>query len=408
MPSRGSNKLPMITEGSEQSKTSDARLRISRSFDIFNSKFRYEIEYEHWVTSKIGSGSVTYQSAGRNVRIRATTSTGDRAILQTRRYFTTHTSKPYRLRGSLLFGAGKANVYQRFGLFDNNDGMFFEYAGTTLKVVTRAGGSDTAFAQSDWNMDHLDGTGPSGKILDLTKSQLLGIEHLGQGLSKVRFSINIDGEIIYVHEDSNSNETTSPISSTFDLPIRAEIQNIGAAASTTDLTFGSCDYSTEVESIGNETTHSVHRGQLGVSVTTKRPVLSIKPRLSFQGKTMRKTVKPESLSILSISNPIFYELIIVHTGHGTLSSASFTAAHGDSICMYDIAATGVHGGHVIDSGFVPSGSGPKEYGHIGTDAALAYLSVNACGTTSDIFVINCSGIGGGATVRASITFYDGE
>ncbi len=407
MPGRGSNRLPMITSGTPWGSTLDGRQKTAQRHNAFNSKFRFEIEEDHWVTSKIGSGSVTYASANRNVLVATTTADGDRAILQTRRYFTVHPNQTVNLFGSMRFGAGLTNVTQRFGLMDNDNGVFWAYIGTTPSIGYRKNGTDaTPVAQGDWNIDKMDGNGPSGETLDFTKLQKLNIEHLGGGVAPVRWGVVINGETVFVHQLNAGNIDIIPSVSAMDLPIRVEVQNEGEASDSTSLTFGACDLSVDGESIPNEKIHAIHHGPLGVS--TKRPVMSIKPRLSYLGKTVRKTIKPKDITILSLTKPSLYEILLFHAGDGTLSAASFTASHDDSLTMYDMSATGAHGGHMIGAGYIASARGARQAGSEGIDSALAYLSVNACGTTSDILVINCSGIGGEADIYTAIEFYDGE
>ena len=80
-----------------------------------------------------------------------------------------------------------ANLKQKVGFFDANNGIFFYADGTTLKIVRRTYTSgaavDTEISQSSWNGDKLNGTGASGFTLDPTKSNILfiDVEWLGVG-----------------------------------------------------------------------------------------------------------------------------------------------------------------------------------------------------------------------------------
>jgi hypothetical protein len=64
-------------------------------------------------------------------------------------------------------GGEKANVRQRVGYFDDNNGIFFQQTNGNKRWVIRSSVSgtpvDTEFAsQTDWNIDKLNGEGPSG------------------------------------------------------------------------------------------------------------------------------------------------------------------------------------------------------------------------------------------------------
>jgi hypothetical protein len=62
---------------------------------------------------------------------------------------------------------------------------------------------DTRFAQSQFNIDRLDGTGPSGYNIDLTKMQMWYIDYSWYGAGFVRWGVRgIDGNVIYRTQDA--------------------------------------------------------------------------------------------------------------------------------------------------------------------------------------------------------------
>lgn len=80
------------------------------------------------------------------------------------------------LNGTLLNSNSTSNVVSRIGVFDDasdvygstflGNGMFFENSNDSMSIVYRTSISntqvDTKIPQSNWNLDPLDGTGPSG------------------------------------------------------------------------------------------------------------------------------------------------------------------------------------------------------------------------------------------------------
>jgi hypothetical protein len=97
--------------------------------------------------------------------------------------------------------AGKANLRQRVGYFDPNNGLFLQRNGTELSFIIRTytGGSadDTRkVVQSAWNGDKLDGSGASGITLDTTKAQILFADFEWLGVGSVRVGFVIDGQYI--------------------------------------------------------------------------------------------------------------------------------------------------------------------------------------------------------------------
>jgi len=80
--------------------------------------------------------------------------------------------------------------------------------------------------QSEFNLDKLDGTGPSGYVLDLTRMQMVFIDYSWYGAGKIRFGVrSTDGIIIYFHEISNNNVNRKAYMRSGNLPGRFEIQS---------------------------------------------------------------------------------------------------------------------------------------------------------------------------------------
>jgi len=81
------------------------------------------------------------------------------------------------------------------------------YRGTisqTNAVVSKT--IDTVIPQSSFNIDRLDGTGPSGYNIDLTKMQMFYIDYSWYGAGFIRWGVRgPDGNVIYVHKLINNN-----------------------------------------------------------------------------------------------------------------------------------------------------------------------------------------------------------
>jgi hypothetical protein len=82
--------------------------------------------------------------------------------------------------------------------------------------------------QSQWNMDRMDGTGPSGYNLDISKMQMAYIDYTWYGAGFIRFGFRaVNGEIIYCHKMPNNNVNTSAYMRSGNLPGRFESINLG-------------------------------------------------------------------------------------------------------------------------------------------------------------------------------------
>lgn len=84
-----------------------------------------------------------------------------------------------------------------------------EYRGTTISatgsgvIVSKT--IDTRVPQSQW-LDKLDGTGPSGYTLDLTRMQMFYIDYSWYGAGFVRWGLRTSkGQVTYVYQQTNNN-----------------------------------------------------------------------------------------------------------------------------------------------------------------------------------------------------------
>ena len=81
------------------------------------------------------------------------------------------------------------------------------YRGITATNVICTKTVDTRVGQADWNIDHADGTGPSGYTLDITKIQMCYMDYPGMVL--VRFVS--DSRIRMVTSSTSTNSSTTTV-----------------------------------------------------------------------------------------------------------------------------------------------------------------------------------------------------
>jgi hypothetical protein len=84
----------------------------------------------------------------------------------------------------------------------------------------------TRVPQNEFNLDRLDGTGPSGYILDPTKMQMVYIDYTWYGSGFIRFGMRMtNGDIMYCHRMPNNNLNTQSYMRSGNLPARYEVHN---------------------------------------------------------------------------------------------------------------------------------------------------------------------------------------
>ncbi|MBA4463699.1 MAG: hypothetical protein H2B01_05905, partial [Nitrosopumilaceae archaeon] len=153
------------------------RLRVSNPLTLFDSSHRYR-DNNLWTSLVVGSGStvgfVTTQGL-----VDLTVGIGSTASVQreTTKVFSYQPGKSLLVMNTFVMNTPKTNLRQRVGYFGVDNGIYFEVDGNTFSFVERSivSGivSETRIPQSSWDHDKLDGTGPSGYNLDVTKGQIL-------------------------------------------------------------------------------------------------------------------------------------------------------------------------------------------------------------------------------------------
>ena len=83
--------------------------------------------------------------------------------------------------------------------------------------------------QSQWNMDRLDGTGPSGYDLLPWRMQMLGMQYSWYAAGFIEWMMRgADGRFVFLHKVRNSNINTEAYMRTANLPVRYEVENRSA------------------------------------------------------------------------------------------------------------------------------------------------------------------------------------
>lgn len=202
------------------------------SLDTYASLFTY------FTTS---GGTITYNSAQSSDILATTTANGSSARATTNRYhYHLPGSSTYALLSVATGDSGKSGNSRCWGMYDANDGVFFELQDTTLNVTVRSSttGSvvNTRIPQSSWNKDKLDGTGISGLTLDITKLNTYWLDYNWFGASRVRFGVIApDGTRIVAHEHQTNNTAVLPFMRTGTLPLSYECVNTSVTGSTSEL-----------------------------------------------------------------------------------------------------------------------------------------------------------------------------
>lgn len=408
------------------------RLRVSTARTLFDSQQEYGLDtLRTWDAvangtyasmSSNGSVSNTGSVVGpRNSDTRMTpltvdTDNGDYAVLQSRQY--------------IRYIPGKGQLIFLTGVFAPNSG----YSASIIRRTSTSGSVvDNSVAQADWNIDTF-GAGsknPSGITIDFTKTQIMVIQAQWLGVGRVIVGFDIDGRIFPAHQFLNANSLTVPYTQTFNLPMRCEMRN--TSATTTVSRVGYFDHANgiflqnsktgvsapggtinfvcaSVQSEGGEESRgfpmTINMGVTSTAVTTRRAVLSIRPKATYNSLTNRGHIEMADYDITAATNNALYEIVI----GGTLGGVpSWTSVGANSIVEYDTAGTTVTGGTTIQSGYALTGSGVVRgltSGEVDIRNPFVLRQIDALAANQDSLSIVCTSLTGTSNIIASLNWHE--
>ena len=368
--------------------TSKNRLKTSPYQTVFFNTFQYGKETDIWDEEVTGGGAAVHNPDASNITMSVGSAAGDKVIRQTRavmRYIPGRTST---ISFAIRLETPVAGVRRRFGIFDAENGAFFEDNGGVYSYVIRSKTSgsvvENRVLRDDWNGDKLDGNGFSRHIADPTKQHMIHIEYEWYGAGQVKFAWVIDGETIISHTFNHANVLDKVWCSTPFLPIRVELENVTGAAGTHYIYQGSNSLISEgePEKLGILVSQATATtGRTMASSNTYYPILSMR----LKSNNLTGIVLPRSLQVATNDNTnVFWRLV----RNPTLTGASWTNhADPDSFTEFDLSATAMTGGTNMLNGFTIGGGSTLT--NI-DDKAILQLGRSSLGTVSDIFTLACA------------------
>lgn len=257
-------------------------------------QFQYNIASDDVAVTAANGGSVT-QSVSQAVLATGTAATGAAAMetVKALRYRPGHdgyglVTAVFTVSGPPGAQVGVAGANQYTGLFSVDDGFFLGFSGPAFGVVSRKGGVDTTVPQSAFNLDRLDGSGPSGFVIDFSALNVfrIGFGWLG-GAPAVFEVMNPRGIWIPFHRFEYPNSQPGTSISNPVLPMRAEVKKTGGA---TDVVLAiGCFAAGSVGDPGS-TAGDRYKAATNVKViaaSTLTSILTLRSVTTFHGKANR-------------------------------------------------------------------------------------------------------------------------
>lgn len=382
------------------------RLRSSNPFTLFDSQNRYAIDNQ-FDTSTATGGTATFLPNESSVALATTTSSGSEVVRQSYRVFPYQPGKGLTVLATFVMAAPQTNLRQRVGYFNTANGVFLQQTGTTISFVLRSNSLPTpgtpsdirTVNQADWNVDRMDGTGPSGRILDLTKNQILYMDFEWLGTGDVRCGFYADGKPQICHIFHNDNTQTAVYMQTAILPVRYEITNTGVTTSASTMK-QVC--STVISEGGYQqvVAPQVARRTTALATigTTFVPLVSIR----LASDALGAVVLPHQVNVLPTSLGD-YEIVLVK--NATLTGASYDTTTFQNV-DYDVTATAMTGGTIVLIQYATSSA-------LATNTVQAQdgynfdlqLGVSLTGV-SDVYTVGVRVLSGTGDAIGSLSFYD--
>jgi len=393
-------RMTQITIADSAHNDAFGRLRVSNPFTVFDSKQVFDNTPLRWSDGAINGTNTTsvYTKAEASTVIGVTNAKQGTRVRQTFQRFNYQPAKSQLLFITFAGIDTVAGITKRVGLFDASNGLFLQSKDGDISFVNRTGVSgtvrDNVISRLSWNLDYMDGNGPSKIRLDFTKAQIMIIDFEWLGVGRVRFGFVVDGKIYYAHQMLNTNVVSNVYMSTPNLPIRYEIANDGTGPTSTLK----CICSSLISEGGSEPQGLLFSTDNGVTkvdanvIGTTYALLGIRLKQAYIGAIV-DLLNVETLTTTVTSYK--WSLLWNPTVAGTFTYEDIT----NSACQRALGATAneVTGGVQLDSGYVSSSAQAKGASsevvnnalHLGADinnvVDTLVLAVTPIDVNADIF-----------------------
>jgi len=342
---------PAISYSNSPNIDAFGRLRVSNPFTLFDSSHRFS-DNALWSTGTATGGTATFNSSQGLVDLAVTTASGSEVVRETTKVFSYQPGKSLLVLNTFVMSPAKTNLRQRVGYYGAANGYYLELNNSAISFVERSSVTgalvNTPVAQASWNVDPMDGSGPSGITLDLTKAQILFMDLEWLGVGTVRIGFIINGNFYVCHKFHHANLITSTYITTASLPLRYEITNTGVTSGASTLK----QICSSVLSEGGYELNGLQQA-IGIPINTPRTLGTagvFYPVVSLRLKSTRLDgiIILTALSIMPITTGNYNWQVIAT---GTTTGGTWVSAGTNSSVEYNITGATFAGGRILASGF---------------------------------------------------------
>ena len=402
-----SNPLPVDMAEDSLSRDSFSRLRVSTPNYLFDAQLTYDLQPILFEAVTSGSGAtVTHDATNRMALMTfSSTGTGGKAYMQSYEWCRYQPGRSQLIFITFNFIEHKANVLKFAGYSDGNNGVELQSNGSgfQLTLYSDTGHADETVAQASWNIDPMDGTGPSGKTLQVSKAQILVIDFQALYVGRVRVALDIDGVLYPIHQFTHANVDATPYIQNASLPVRCGMTCTGTVSTTMNFICSSVMSEGGQDALGYQFSTE---GMATAGNGARTHVLSVQPATTFNSIANRSKFILEGLDIAVTGNaPIKWELCLgdVLTGSNTFSVVNSTYS------AFQQNSAGTTSGApeiVIAQGYVAASATVKGVSQ-NTSRDMRYpVTLDAAGAVRAMgrLTVLATGIGAGSAMRAVLNW----
>jgi hypothetical protein len=328
--------------------------RVSTPQQVYDGQLTYDLLPLVFEQITNGSGaSITHNANNREADISFnSTPAGGEVIMQNFEYHHYQPGKSQKALVTFNFKESIPNCLKFAGYSDGVNGIQFETINGVNQITLYSGtdnGNETV-TQDNWNLNKF-------PTLDISKGQILQIDLQALYRGKVRVGFDTSFGIIYVHEFRHANITSAPYIQIASLPIRCGMTCTDTVTTTMNFTCGAVISEGGQENLSGNDFRALGSATAANGVETH--ILSVQPKLLFNGFTNRITFRDVELEIGNFGNsPIRWDLVIGQAISGTTTFLDSNTTYS----AFEYNTLGTKNGNpliYIDSGFVAASNQSK-------------------------------------------------
>ena len=389
------------------------RLKVSNPFTLFDSQHRYQPN-DKWDTFGVTGGTSSFAITESAVNLIVGTTLGSKIARETKRVFSYQPGKSLLVLNTFALNQPKAGLRQRVGYYGITggatsgvpyNGIYLEQDGLTLSInlVSASLGTTLTVNRADWNGDPFDGTGDSGRSLDVTKANIFWTDIEWLGVGDVRAGFFVDGRPIIAHTFHNDNINSTTYMTTACLPIRYELENLTGQTGNSQMKQICSSVMSEGGYEGFTRRFNITKsGSTPTTLTTagvQYPMIALR----LNSDRLDSIIIPSNLSAVvepgtnNKPQTVQYRILL----NPTLTGNTWTTHYNGNV-DYNVTATAVTGGNDIIGGYLSS-SGSLDISSI--NDFNFQLGRTQTGV-SDTFVLTMTAIENGTQVSSDVSWFE--